>query len=100
MPVSTAGMVQEVNKDKGKGIMTESDPEQTKTKLKQRRKRAGYEAVVRLQKQLDEKERQRIAKVHEEARTYQPEKEIFFLTKSRRKEEQATHISSTKNLYV
>ncbi|GJU37284.1 hypothetical protein Tco_1185638 [Tanacetum coccineum] len=33
MPVSTASMVQEVNKDKGKGIMTESEPEQTKTKL-------------------------------------------------------------------
>ncbi|GJR08727.1 hypothetical protein Tco_0791379 [Tanacetum coccineum] len=33
MPVSTAGMVQEVNKDKGKGIMTESEPEQIKTKL-------------------------------------------------------------------
>ncbi|GJY14254.1 hypothetical protein Tco_0383563 [Tanacetum coccineum] len=33
MPVSTAGMVQEVNKDKCKGIMTESEPEQTKTKL-------------------------------------------------------------------
>ncbi|GJY46980.1 hypothetical protein Tco_0436043 [Tanacetum coccineum] len=49
MPVSTAGMVQEVNKDKGKGIMTESEPEQTKTKLQQRQKRAGYEAAVRLQ---------------------------------------------------
>ncbi|GJX84542.1 hypothetical protein Tco_0335316 [Tanacetum coccineum] len=33
MPVSTAGMVQEVNKDKGKGIMTESEPKQTKKKL-------------------------------------------------------------------
>ncbi|GJU40257.1 hypothetical protein Tco_1193214 [Tanacetum coccineum] len=36
IPVSTAGTVQEVNKDKGKGIMTESEPEQTKTKLPQR----------------------------------------------------------------
>ncbi|GKA04712.1 hypothetical protein Tco_0683832 [Tanacetum coccineum] len=27
MPVSTVGTVQEVNKDKGKGIMTESEPE-------------------------------------------------------------------------
>ncbi|GJW21249.1 hypothetical protein Tco_0031871 [Tanacetum coccineum] len=49
MPVSIASMVQEVNKDKGKGIMTESKPEQTKTKLQQRQERAGYEAVVRLQ---------------------------------------------------
>ncbi|GKF01010.1 hypothetical protein Tco_0027933, partial [Tanacetum coccineum] len=46
MPVST---VQEVNKDKGKGIMTKSEPEQTKTKLQQRQERAGYEAAIRLQ---------------------------------------------------
>ncbi|GKC07424.1 hypothetical protein Tco_0999034 [Tanacetum coccineum] len=52
------GMVQEVNinipspvvvKDKGKGIMTESKPKQTKTMLQQRQERAGYEAAVRLQ---------------------------------------------------
>ncbi|GKE41614.1 hypothetical protein Tco_1468898, partial [Tanacetum coccineum] len=49
MPVSTAGMVQEVNKDKGKDIMRESEPEQTKTKLQQRQERAGYKAAVRLQ---------------------------------------------------
>ncbi|GKC78771.1 hypothetical protein Tco_1129545 [Tanacetum coccineum] len=49
MPISTAGMVQEVNKDKVKGIMTEYEPEQTKTKLQQRQERAGYEATVRLQ---------------------------------------------------
>ncbi|GJX08116.1 hypothetical protein Tco_0196048 [Tanacetum coccineum] len=70
MPVSTAGMVQEVNKDKGKGIMTESEPEQTKTKLQQRQERAGYEAAVRLQEQLDEEERQRIARMHEEAKSF------------------------------
>ncbi|GJR08297.1 hypothetical protein Tco_0790949 [Tanacetum coccineum] len=45
MPVSIVGIVQEVNKDKGKGIMTESEPEQTKTKLQQRQERAGYEAA-------------------------------------------------------
>ncbi|GJT59101.1 hypothetical protein Tco_1002634 [Tanacetum coccineum] len=70
MPVSTAGTVQEVNKDKGKGIMTESEPEQTKTKLQQRQERAGYEAAVRLQEQLDEEERQRIARMHEEAKSF------------------------------
>ncbi|GJW02449.1 hypothetical protein Tco_1561305 [Tanacetum coccineum] len=70
MPVSNAGTVQEVNKDKGKGIMTESEPEQTKTKLQQRQERAGYEAAVRLQEQLDEEERQRIARVHEEASSF------------------------------
>ncbi|GJY47467.1 hypothetical protein Tco_0436530 [Tanacetum coccineum] len=74
MPVSTTGMVQEVNKDKGKGIMTESEPEQTKTKLQQRQERAGYEAAVRLQEQLDEEERQRIARVHEEASSFNIEK--------------------------
>nr|GFA37056.1 hypothetical protein [Tanacetum cinerariifolium] len=44
-----------------------SEPEQTTTKLQQRQEKAGYEAAVRLQEQLDEEERQRIARVHEEA---------------------------------
>ncbi|GJU11915.1 hypothetical protein Tco_1134311 [Tanacetum coccineum] len=70
MPVSTAGTVQEVNKDKGKGIMTEYEPEQTKTKLQQRQERAGYEAAVRLQEHIDEEERQRIARVHEEGSSF------------------------------
>nr|GEU85472.1 copia protein [Tanacetum cinerariifolium] len=52
MPVSTASMV-----DKGKGIITKSKPEQTTTKLQQKQERAGYEAAVRLQEQLDEEER-------------------------------------------
>ncbi|GJT37437.1 hypothetical protein Tco_0937302 [Tanacetum coccineum] len=69
--VLTAGTVQEVNKDKGKGIMTESEPEQTKTKLQQRQERAGYEAVVRLQEQIDEEERQR-------SHTLQQLKRLFF----------------------
>ncbi|GJY51291.1 hypothetical protein Tco_0442138 [Tanacetum coccineum] len=79
MPVSTAGMVQEVNisipspvviKDKGKAKMDESKPEKTKTKLQQRQERASYEAAVRLQEQLDEEERKRIARVHEEASSF------------------------------
>ncbi|GJT09005.1 hypothetical protein Tco_0843467 [Tanacetum coccineum] len=70
MPVSTAGTVQEVNKDKGKCIMTESEPKQIRTKLQQRQERASYEAAVRLQEQLDEEERQRIARVHEEASSF------------------------------
>ncbi|GJR66912.1 hypothetical protein Tco_0012977 [Tanacetum coccineum] len=80
MPVSTASMVQEVNisipspvivKDKGKGIMDEYEDEQTKkTKLQQRQERAVYEAAVRLQEQLDKEERQRIARVHEEASSF------------------------------
>ncbi|GJR46778.1 hypothetical protein Tco_1314881 [Tanacetum coccineum] len=36
----------------------------------QRQERAGYEAAVRLQEQLDEEERQRIARVHEEASSF------------------------------
>nr|GEX76215.1 hypothetical protein [Tanacetum cinerariifolium] len=54
------------SKDKGKGIMTESEPKQTTTKLQQRQERVSYEAAVRLQEQLDKEERQRIARVHEE----------------------------------
>ncbi|GKD67461.1 hypothetical protein Tco_1309569 [Tanacetum coccineum] len=46
--------------------MTESEPEQTTTKLKQIQERAGYEAAIRLQEQLDEEERQRIVRDAEE----------------------------------
>ncbi|GJW47243.1 hypothetical protein Tco_0078889 [Tanacetum coccineum] len=77
MPVSTAGIVQEVNisipspvvvKDKGKGKIEESEDEQTKrTKLQQEQERLSHEAVVRLQEELDEEERQRMARVHEVA---------------------------------
>ncbi|GKC14573.1 hypothetical protein Tco_1011355 [Tanacetum coccineum] len=68
MPVSTAGIDQgsipspSASKDKGKAIMTESEPEQATTKLKQRQEIAGYEAALRLQVQLNEKESQRIVK--------------------------------------
>ncbi|GKA78556.1 putative ribonuclease H-like domain-containing protein, partial [Tanacetum coccineum] len=47
-------------KDKGKAKMDKSEPEQTKTKLQQRQEKAGYEATVRLQEQLDKEERKRI----------------------------------------
>ncbi|GJW65218.1 hypothetical protein Tco_0117102 [Tanacetum coccineum] len=57
-------------KDKGKAKMDESKPEQTKTKLQQRQERADYEAALRLQEQLDEEERNRIARVHEEASSF------------------------------
>ncbi|GKB72823.1 hypothetical protein Tco_0934235 [Tanacetum coccineum] len=83
MPVSTAGMVQEVNisipslvvvKDKGKGKMEESKDEQTKrTKLHQEQDRLGHEAAVRLQEELDEEERQRMARVHEAAQSFTEE---------------------------
>nr|GEW88961.1 hypothetical protein [Tanacetum cinerariifolium] len=40
-------------KDKGKGIMTESKPIHTKTKLQQEQEILGYEAAVRLKEELD-----------------------------------------------
>ncbi|GJZ93649.1 hypothetical protein Tco_0665852 [Tanacetum coccineum] len=79
--VSTAGMIQQVNiiipsssatKDKGKSIMTEYEPEQTTTKLKQRQERVVYEAAIRLQEQLDEEEK-RIARDAEVAQRLQEE---------------------------
>ncbi|GJZ28332.1 hypothetical protein Tco_0572979 [Tanacetum coccineum] len=48
-------------KDKGKAIMTEPEPEK-KTKLKERHERAGLEAAIRLQEQLEEEEKQRLAR--------------------------------------
>ncbi|GKB02209.1 hypothetical protein Tco_0830298 [Tanacetum coccineum] len=80
--VSTPGMIQQVNiiipsssvtKDKGKAIMTESKPEQTTTKLKQRQERAGYEVAIRLQEKLNEEESQRIARDAEVAQRLQEE---------------------------
>ncbi|GKA53156.1 hypothetical protein Tco_0746471 [Tanacetum coccineum] len=83
MPVSTASMVQEVNisipssaviKDKGKGIMDESEEEQSKrTKLQQEQDRLGHEAAVRLQEELDEEKRQRMARVHAAAQSFTEE---------------------------
>ncbi|GKC98292.1 hypothetical protein Tco_1168567 [Tanacetum coccineum] len=48
-------------KDKGKAIMEESEPTQTKTKIQQEQERLGFEEALRLQEQFDEEERQRIA---------------------------------------
>ncbi|GJX62914.1 putative ribonuclease H-like domain-containing protein [Tanacetum coccineum] len=44
-------------KDKGKGIMEESESPMTKTKRQQEQERLGYEVALRLQEQLDEEER-------------------------------------------
>ncbi|GJU30097.1 hypothetical protein Tco_1173686 [Tanacetum coccineum] len=83
MPVSTAGMVQEVNinipspiivKDKGKGKMEEFEMnKQEHNNDKQEQDRLGHEAAVRLQEELDEEERQRMARVHEEAQSFTKE---------------------------
>ncbi|GJV80365.1 hypothetical protein Tco_1516235 [Tanacetum coccineum] len=60
-------------KDKGKAIVEESEPTQTKTKIQQEQERLGFEEAQRLQEQFDEEERQRIASVHEKASTFKPE---------------------------
>ncbi|GJY41117.1 hypothetical protein Tco_0428387 [Tanacetum coccineum] len=60
-------------KDKGKAIMKEAEPVQKKTKLQLEQERLGLEEALRLQEQLDEEERKRIAKVHEEASTFNAE---------------------------
>ncbi|GJR34763.1 hypothetical protein Tco_1210447, partial [Tanacetum coccineum] len=57
-------------KDKGKGKMPKSEIVQTKTKLQQEQERLGYEAAVRFQDELEEQERQRIARVHEVASSF------------------------------
>nr|GEV17311.1 hypothetical protein [Tanacetum cinerariifolium] len=69
MPVSTTGMSQEVNmaavKDKGKGIMTEFEPMQTKTKRQQEQERLSLEAAeewenIRARVEADEELTQRL----------------------------------------
>ncbi|GKC93080.1 hypothetical protein Tco_1158522 [Tanacetum coccineum] len=60
-------------KDKDKAIVEESEPTQTKTKIQQEQERLGFEEAQRLQEQIDEEERQRIASVHKEASTFKPE---------------------------
>ncbi|GJS47248.1 putative ribonuclease H-like domain-containing protein [Tanacetum coccineum] len=49
------------SKDKGKDVITESEPDQTALKLKERQERAGYEATIKLQEQR----RHRMVKVHQ-----------------------------------
>ncbi|GKC78651.1 hypothetical protein Tco_1129425, partial [Tanacetum coccineum] len=60
-------------KDKGKAIMKDAEPVQKKTKLQLEQERLRYEEALRLQEQLDEEERQMIARVHEEANTFNAE---------------------------
>nr|GEU40389.1 ribonuclease H-like domain-containing protein [Tanacetum cinerariifolium] len=56
-------------KDKGKGIMEESESDMTNTKRQQEQERLSHEAAMRLQEEFDKK-RQRIARVHEAAQTF------------------------------
>ncbi|GKC31792.1 hypothetical protein Tco_1039086 [Tanacetum coccineum] len=73
--VTTASVAVSTAKDKGKAKMNEFETEttQTKTKLQQEQERLGYEAAVRLQAKLEEEERQRIARVHEAASSFNVE---------------------------
>ncbi|GJY88545.1 hypothetical protein Tco_0503173 [Tanacetum coccineum] len=71
VPVSTAGAEvsiaaeslvyirrsSEKRKDKGKAIVEESEPTQTKTKIQQEQERLGFKEAQRLQEQFDEEER-------------------------------------------
>ncbi|GJS82433.1 hypothetical protein Tco_0748974 [Tanacetum coccineum] len=60
-------------KDKSKAIMKEAEPVQKKTKLQLEQERLELEEALRLQEQLDEEERQRIARVQEESSTFNTE---------------------------
>ncbi|GKD32181.1 hypothetical protein Tco_1242959 [Tanacetum coccineum] len=56
--------------DKGKAIMEEAETVQTKTKLQLEQERLGYEEALRLLAKTYEEERQRIARVQEEASSF------------------------------
>ncbi|GJY32156.1 hypothetical protein Tco_0415651 [Tanacetum coccineum] len=60
-------------KDKGKAIIKEAKPVQKKTKFQLEQERLWYKEALRLQEKLDEEERQRIARVHEEANNFNAE---------------------------
>ncbi|GJZ02847.1 hypothetical protein Tco_0520808 [Tanacetum coccineum] len=63
----------EKRKDKGKAIMKEDESVQKKTKKKLEQERLGHEEAIRLQEQIDEEERQRIARAAEIAKQLQEE---------------------------
>ncbi|GJZ02608.1 hypothetical protein Tco_0520569 [Tanacetum coccineum] len=73
--VTTASVAVSTAKDKGKAKMDESESKtaQTKTKLQQEQERLGYKAAIRLQAELEEEERQRIARVYEAASSFNVE---------------------------
>ncbi|GJS76219.1 retrovirus-related pol polyprotein from transposon TNT 1-94 [Tanacetum coccineum] len=60
-------------KDKGTTIMKEAEPVQKKTKLQLEQEILRLEEALRLQEQFDKEERQRIARVQEEASTFNVE---------------------------
>ncbi|GJZ60088.1 hypothetical protein Tco_0615904 [Tanacetum coccineum] len=63
----------EKRKDKGKAIMKEDESVQKKSKKQLEQKRLGHEEAIRLQEQINEEERQRIARDAEIAKQLQEE---------------------------
>ncbi|GJX83717.1 hypothetical protein Tco_0333198 [Tanacetum coccineum] len=63
----------EKRKDKGKAIMKEDESVQKKTKKQLEQERLSHEAAIRLQEQVNEEERQRIARDAEIAKQFQEE---------------------------
>ncbi|GKG45915.1 hypothetical protein Tco_0498361, partial [Tanacetum coccineum] len=60
-------------KDKGKAIVIEDESVQKKSKKKVQEERLGYEEAIRLQEQIDEEERKRIARDAKIAKQLQEE---------------------------
>ncbi|GKB78055.1 hypothetical protein Tco_0944950 [Tanacetum coccineum] len=81
-------------KDKGKGIMEESESTMTKTKRQQEQERLGLETAVRLQEEFDEEERQRIARVHEAASSFNVEELVDIQAKVEADEELAQRLQA------
>ncbi|GKB20949.1 hypothetical protein Tco_0854872 [Tanacetum coccineum] len=81
--------------------MEESEDEQIKrTKLQQEQDRLGHEAVVRLQEELDEEERQRMARVHEAAQSFTEEEWENFRARVEADEELSRRLQAEeKNKY-
>ncbi|GJR74751.1 hypothetical protein Tco_0087116 [Tanacetum coccineum] len=63
-------------KDKGKAIMKDDESVQKKTKKQLEQERLGHEEAIRLQEQINEEERQRIARDAEIAKQLQEEIDI------------------------
>ncbi|GJX21129.1 hypothetical protein Tco_0223806 [Tanacetum coccineum] len=80
-------------KDKGKAIMEEDEFVQKKTKKQLKQKRLGHKEAIRLQEQIDEEERQRIARDAKIAKQLQ--EEINKATQEQEKQEVVTEADPT-----
>ncbi|GJU03629.1 ribonuclease H-like domain-containing protein [Tanacetum coccineum] len=73
IPKCTSEGVQKREKDQGKAIMKEDESVQTKTKKQLEQERLSHEEAIRLKEQINEEERQRIARDTEIAKQLQEE---------------------------